>query len=149
MELDPKEFRGFKNGTSMIEELTEEDGFVGIEFDDNLIDITKLPSKVTVSILFPKHLRTTPKMMWETGALYRHLHLTADYYRFEGFLIVQSKLSEALIREKNSSVAMPKVFLEHLPGPWSSESELNERRLSLAGFLVLPFTISAAFLTQV
>ncbi|EDV35859.2 uncharacterized protein Dana_GF12256 [Drosophila ananassae] len=148
MELDPKEFRGFKNGTSMIEELTEEDGFVGIEFDDNLIDITKLPSKVTVSILFPKHLRTTPKMMWETGALYRHLHLTADYYRFEGFLIVQSKLSEALIREKNSSVAMPKVFLEHLPGPWSSESELNERRLSLAGFLVLPFTISAAFLTQ-
>lgn len=149
MELNPKEYKGFDNGATMIEALREENGFVGIEFHDEFRSITQLPSKVTVSIIFPKHLRNKPKMIWETEAMYKHLHLTGDYYRFEGFLIVQSKLSEGLIREKNKTALLPRIALEHFPGPWISESELNERRLSLAGFLVLPFSISAAFLTQV
>ncbi|KAH8319725.1 hypothetical protein KR074_004775 [Drosophila pseudoananassae] len=148
VDLDTKQTKGFNNGATMIKALQNEEGFVGIEFEDQFRDITELPNKVIVSILFPTHLRNKPKMIWETGALYRHLHLTGDYYRVEGFLIVQSKLSEALIRAKNNTAKLPMVVLEHLPLPWISEVELNERRLSLAGFLVLPFTISAAYLTQ-
>lgn len=122
-------------------------GYVGIEFDDSFSDINELPINVTVGLRFPLHLRKNPKMVWDNTSILKHSKMDVDYYQVEGFLVVQVKLSEALIRAKNEAVVLPEVILQHYPDVADVDSLDN--RVALGGVLFLPVTISAAYLAQV
>ncbi|KMY95234.1 phospholipid-transporting ATPase ABCA1 [Drosophila simulans] len=121
-------------------------GYVGIEFDDSLSDINELPVNVTVGLRFPLHLRKNPKMVWDNTSILKHSKMDIDYYQVEGFLVVQAKLSEALIRAKNEVVDLPEVILQHYPDV--AEVDNLDNRVALCGVLFLPVTISAAYLAQ-
>jgi len=106
-------------------------------------------AKVTVALRFPLHLITNPKLTWDDRAICKHSDMDTDYYLEEGFLAVQAKLSEALIRAKNESAILPEVMVNPYPDPKHLEGTFMDNRLSLTGVLLLPFTISAAYLAQV
>ncbi|KAH8280531.1 hypothetical protein KR018_009342 [Drosophila ironensis] len=139
--------KGFHNANSMATALTAENAFVGIEFEPSFKDIAALPEQVTVALRFPTHLRSMPKQVWKTDEMYSDIFSTADCYLNEGFLYVQSMLSRALIRAKGSKKAVPEVFIKEYPEA-KENLEYSRIRLGLSGFVVLPFTLSAAYLAQ-
>ncbi|XP_043645622.1 phospholipid-transporting ATPase ABCA1 [Drosophila teissieri] len=138
----------FSSAAELNSALTEKDtyGCVGIEFDDSLSDIKVLPNNVTVGLRFPLHLRKNPKMVWDNSTVFKHSKMDVDYYQVEGFLVVQAKLSEALIRAKNEAALLPEVVVQHYPD--ILEVDGLDNRVALGGVVFLPFTISAAYLAQ-
>jgi len=111
-------------------------GYVGIEFEDTFSGIKVLPDKVTVALRFPLHLITNPKLTWDDRAICKHSDMDTDYYLEEGFLAVQAKLSEALIRAKNESAILPEVM-----AIFRSFSSLQAATLIRPSFL-FPFPVS-------
>ncbi|XP_070068559.1 phospholipid-transporting ATPase ABCA3 isoform X1 [Drosophila takahashii] len=140
----------FPSGVQLNGALTGMDkyGCVGIEFDDTFSHISVIPRKVSVAIRLPLHLRENPKLTWDDESIYKHSDLDIDYYEEEGFLSIQAELSKALIRAKNESAILPEVILQHYPDPRQVEGTFMDSRTSLTGVLLLPFTISAAYIAQ-
>ncbi|EDV55285.1 retinal-specific ATP-binding cassette transporter [Drosophila erecta] len=140
--------QAFTSASELSIALTELDtyGCVGIEFDDGFSDIKVLPNNVTVRLRFPLHLRNDPKMIWDNSSVFKHSNMDVDYYRVEGFLVVQAKLSKALIRAKNEAALIPEVILQHYPDVEKADGLDNT--VALGGVLFLPVTISAAYLAQ-
>lgn len=147
--VQAKGSKGFASAKELEIALIEDSAFVGIEFADSFRHIDSLPDKVEAALRFPMHLRTNLKLRWDGRVLYKRMYLGTDYYKTEGFLIVQTKLSEALIRAKNTTAILPEVTMKHFPEPNRMENTFTESRVALAGFLFLPFTVSSAYLAQV
>uniref|UniRef100_A0A6P4EQ13 ATP-binding cassette sub-family A member 1 n=1 Tax=Drosophila rhopaloa TaxID=1041015 RepID=A0A6P4EQ13_DRORH len=149
-ELKAKKSKAFYSADELDIAITNKNkyGYVGIEFDDSFREIRSLPDKVSVALRFPLHMRSNPKLIWDNKAVFKHSNLEKDYYQKEGFLNVQSALSEALIRAKNESALLPEVTLQHYPIPKHLEGRFSDNRVTLAGILFVPFTISAAYLAQ-
>ncbi|KAH8254781.1 hypothetical protein KR032_012090 [Drosophila birchii] len=146
-EVKAKYTKGFISADKLESALVAEPAFVGIEFDDSFEEITSLPDKVSVALRYPKNLRTIPKLRWDEYQDYKSMYLDTDYYLIESFLIVQAKLSEALIRARKENVILPEVKLKYFPENVHMEETLT--RVALAGFVFLPFAISSAYLAQV
>lgn len=112
--------------------LTQKDAFVGVQFEDHLRNIREIPEKIKVALRFPQHLRSQEDAVWP-NRLYRKINdevaWKSDVYEDEGFLIVQMKLSEALIRMKNASTQIPSVYLQPFP----------DRAHNLYSYLINPF----------
>ncbi|XP_017073074.2 phospholipid-transporting ATPase ABCA3 [Drosophila eugracilis] len=149
-DLKVKGTTAFKNALELDRALknVDEYGYVGIQFDDSYSDIIVLPDNVSVALRFPFHLRSNPKLFWDSRMIYKNLKLDTDFYKVEGFLAVQAKLSEALIRSKNDGAILPGVVLQQYPEPKYLEDTFTDNRVSLSGVFFLPFTISAAYLAQ-
>lgn len=124
--------KGYMYASDLEHALTEKDGFVGIQFEDHLRNIIRIPAKVKVALRFPQHLRSQEDEVWP-NRLYRKMNdeveWKADPYEDEGYLIVQMKVSEALIRYKNFSAQIPSVYLQPFP----------DRPHSLYSYLINPF----------
>ncbi|XP_020805682.1 ATP-binding cassette sub-family A member 1 [Drosophila serrata] len=148
-EVRTKHTKGFASAAMLERALIAEPAFVGIEFEDSFNRITSMPDKVSVALRYPMHLRAIPKMRWDKRMYYKSMYLGTDYYLVESFLMVQVKLSEALIRAKRENVVLPEVKLKYFPQPDRMEGTFTESRVALTGFLFLPFAISSAYLAQV
>ncbi|KAH8284770.1 hypothetical protein KR054_000874, partial [Drosophila jambulina] len=148
-EVGAKYTKGFISADSLEHALIKEPAFVGIEFHDSFHHITSMPDKVSVALRYPMHLRTIPKLRWDGRMYYKSMYLGTDYYLVESFLIVQVKLSEAMIRAKKRNAVLPEVKLKYFPESRRMEGTFTESRVALSGFLFLPFAISSAYLAQV
>ncbi|EDV98304.1 GH23037 [Drosophila grimshawi] len=106
----------FLYATDLEVALLNKDGFVGIEFEDKLRSIIELPSEVNVALRFPLHLRSQVKRIWP-HRLYDAINeqKARSIYDTEGFLIVQARLSEVLMRTKNESANIPQVLMQPFP----------------------------------
>ncbi|EDS44170.1 ATP-binding cassette sub-family A member 3 [Culex quinquefasciatus] len=123
-------YRGYPNAVSLESTLMNSSILAGVEFEDDLTFIDKLPDKLNVAIRFPSKLRTSMENSlpnWETRLLQfpftpelREISLDAggypEYY-YEGFLSVQSAISKAIIEEFNANVYLPKVYVNRFPYP--------------------------------
>ncbi|XP_034102222.2 phospholipid-transporting ATPase ABCA1 isoform X1 [Drosophila albomicans] len=108
--------KSYLYASEMDKALTVEDAYVGIEFEDHLRDIMELPSKVKVAIRYPLHLRTNQRGRWPHRLFKRIMeNPDKDAYHTEGFLWIQLKLSEAIIRSVNKSVLMPQIHIQPFP----------------------------------
>ncbi|KAL1375767.1 hypothetical protein pipiens_017298 [Culex pipiens pipiens] len=123
-------YRGYPNAVSLESTLMNSSILAGVEFEDDLTFIDKLPEKLNVAIRFPSKLRTSMENSlpnWETRLLQypftpelREISLDAggypEYY-YEGFLSVQSAISKAIIEEFNANVYLPNVYVNRFPYP--------------------------------
>ncbi|XP_017035646.1 phospholipid-transporting ATPase ABCA3 [Drosophila kikkawai] len=148
-EVKAMETKGFTSADKLESALIEQSAFVGIEFEDSFHQITSMPDKVSVAVRYPSQLRATPKLRWDGRIYYKNMYLGTDYYLAESFLMVQVKLSEALIRAKRENAVLPEVQLKYFPEAKRMEGTFKESRVALCGFLFLPFAISSAYLAQV
>ncbi|KAH8258255.1 hypothetical protein KR038_008757 [Drosophila bunnanda] len=148
-EVGAKYTKGFASAAMLENALVDKPAFVGIEFEDSFNRITSMPAKVSVALRYPMQLRTIPKMRWEDRMYFKNMYLGTDYYLVESFLMVQAKLSEALIRAKRENAVLPEVKLKYFPERSHLEGAFMESQVSLSGFLFLPFAISSAYLAQI
>ncbi|XP_030566359.1 ATP-binding cassette sub-family A member 3 isoform X2 [Drosophila novamexicana] len=114
--LGTKNVQAFLDASELEAALIKQNGFVGIEFDDYFSTIMEIPSTVKVAIRFPWHLRTRIGWKWPKRQ-YRPLieRMSKSLYDLEGFLIIQSKLSDALIKNRNRSAHVPQVHMQPFP----------------------------------
>lgn len=98
--------------------LEDKDGFVGIEFEDSLINMIELPLKFNIALRFPRHFRSNKTILrsWQPN-LFLKTYETADStpYDYEGYLVVQAKLYEALLQKKNYSLLVPQISVRAFP----------------------------------
>ncbi|TDG49387.1 hypothetical protein AWZ03_004255 [Drosophila navojoa] len=98
--------------------LQDKDGFVGIEFEDNLINIVELPLKFDIALRFPKHFRSnkTSIKSWQPNLFLKtYDSVKSSPYDYEGYLVVQAKLYEALLQRKNYSILVPQIGVRAFP----------------------------------
>ncbi|XP_017837986.1 ATP-binding cassette sub-family A member 17 isoform X2 [Drosophila busckii] len=118
IELHTDKVETYASSSAFENALTTKDAFVGIEFSEDLTNVTKLPHKLTIILRFPDFLRSRSGKMWKTGIFYKifveKLETKPTYYAEEGFLIIQAKLSRLLIR-KNTDDLNPEDPDERMP----------------------------------
>lgn len=114
--LDAEKIKSYPFASDLDFALRDEDGFLGIEFEDYLKSIERLPSKLKVALRFPHHLRSMKNEIWPNKLIkQRNDYSKRDPYVEEGFLIIQIKLTEALLRAGNRSIEIPTVNLQPFP----------------------------------
>ncbi|XP_064536013.1 ATP-binding cassette sub-family A member 2 isoform X2 [Drosophila montana] len=136
--LGTKDVQGFLDASELEAALKRQNGFVGIEFEDHFSTIMEIPSKVKIALRFPWHLRSKIGRKWPKR-VYRPLveRMSKSLYDLEGFLIMQAKLSEALIKERNGSAHVPQVHMQPFP---DREQKNFEYLLDSYSTLVMTFT---------
>ncbi|XP_032585865.2 phospholipid-transporting ATPase ABCA1 isoform X2 [Drosophila mojavensis] len=98
--------------------LHDKDGFVGIEFEDNLINIVDLPLEFNIALRFPLHFRSKKTLIrsWQPNLFFKtYESAESSPYDYEGYLVVQAKLYEALLQRKNYSLLVPQISVRAFP----------------------------------
>ncbi|XP_058053877.1 phospholipid-transporting ATPase ABCA3-like [Anopheles bellator] len=131
---------GFSTAEAMHKTLVTHNYLAGVEFGDELRNITSLPEQLTVALRFPSEMRTTTLpgaqfwANWRTFLIFpqfqvygaRNINASdggypANYYA-EGFASVQNAISRAVLEVRQgssgaSNVTLPKVQLKRFPYP--------------------------------
>lgn len=114
--LDAENIKSYPFASDLDLALRDQDAFVGIEFEDYLRNIERIPSKLKVALRFPHHLRSMKNEIWPDKLIkQRNDYSKRDPYVEEGFLVIQIKLTEALLRAGNRSIEIPTVHLQPYP----------------------------------
>lgn len=139
------------------------DPFAGIEFDDDLKDITVLPDNLTYALRFPAELRGLSKQEaafagfsfnWATNFKLSNEFSTGPRnrkdndggmppgYLNQGFIAVQNAIERSIIAVSSSLLAddIPEIFIQRYPYPAYQEDIL----LKILEFF-LPFLILISF----
>lgn len=151
--METKDPIAFLNASDMERALVQEDAFVGIQFEDRLRNMNQMPNKIKVALRFPKHLRSQKGQVWPKR-LYRKMdddiNWKEDPYVNEGFLAIQIKLCEALLRMRNQTAPIPQVFLQQYPdNPHYLYSNLISPYRHLITVFPFLFVISSLFISEV
>lgn len=151
--LESKDPVAFQHASDLERALIKEDAFVGIQFEDRLRNIKLLPNKIKVALRFPNHLRSQKDDVWP-NRLYRKMmddfEWKPDPYIDEGYLAIQIKLCDALIRMRNQSVSIPPVYLQQFPDKqhYLYTNLISPFRQLITVFPFL-FVISSLFISEV
>ncbi|XP_053674249.1 phospholipid-transporting ATPase ABCA3-like [Anopheles nili] len=128
--------QGYNDSGIMYKELVTHNYLAGLEFDDELKNITNLPDRINVAVRFPSEMRTTrlPGAQfwanWRTFLIFPQFQVygarnvndsdggfPANYYS-EGFLSVQNALSRAVLQMRTGrNDSLPHVELKRFPYP--------------------------------
>ncbi|XP_055596271.1 phospholipid-transporting ATPase ABCA3-like [Uranotaenia lowii] len=127
--------RSYNDSKSMYNVLVTNNYLAGIEFGDNLENITSIPDDISFALRYPSEMRTTmlPGAQfwanWRTFLVFppfqtygaRAVNYTdggypANYYG-EGFASVQNAVTRALLSIKNVNLTLPTVSLKRFPYP--------------------------------
>ncbi|EAT39837.1 AAEL008388-PA [Aedes aegypti] len=127
--------KGFNDTKSMYNVLITNNYLAGVEFGDDLKNITELPDNLTIALRYPSEMRTTMLpgaefwANWRTFLVFppfqtygaRAVNYTdggypANYYA-EGFASVQSAITRSLLAVKNDTSQLPTVSLQRFPYP--------------------------------
>ncbi|XP_001662813.2 ATP-binding cassette sub-family A member 3 [Aedes aegypti] len=121
----------------------------GVEFGDSLSNVISLPEKLSYAIRFPAELRFGFGLLsdWETRLLmvpftprlrdpYSNDGGTPSYYA-ENFLSVQTAVSKAIIRERNSASKMHPVFIQRFPYPPYYDDPILQAMEQLLSLVIL------------
>lgn len=114
---------GYANAFQLQALLVQQNYFVGIEFDDDLANITELPEKIEFALRFPGETRTNSWLFanWRTYLLVvpfspgaRNPNLTdggTPNYYYEGFVTFQAALSSAIVTARNPQFQSKQMVL--------------------------------------
>ncbi|XP_065093714.1 phospholipid-transporting ATPase ABCA3-like [Ochlerotatus camptorhynchus] len=132
--------------------LVQQNYFVGVEFDDNLANITTLPERIHFSLRFPAETRQWRWLFgnWRTNLLVvpfspgiRNKDFSdgggPSYYN-EGFIGMQTALSAAIVAVHDPEINTKEVRLRRIPYP-----PFHEDKLLPAMEQLLPLIILIAF----
>ncbi|XP_062556230.1 phospholipid-transporting ATPase ABCA3-like [Armigeres subalbatus] len=127
--------KAFNDTKSMYNVLITNNYLAGVEFGDDLEDISELPEKLSIALRYPSEMRTTILpgaefwANWRTFLVFppfqtygaRAVNYTdggypANYYG-EGFASVQNAITRAILSVKNNSLQLPTVSLQRFPYP--------------------------------
>uniref|UniRef100_A0A182QNS7 ABC transporter domain-containing protein n=1 Tax=Anopheles farauti TaxID=69004 RepID=A0A182QNS7_9DIPT len=131
--------QGYNDSESMYKDLVTHNYLAGLEFDEELKNISHLPDRLNVALRFPSEMRTTTLpgaqfwANWRTFLIFpqfqvygaRNINASdggypANYYA-EGFASVQNALSRAVLETRrtarSSNDSLPHVELKRFPYP--------------------------------
>ncbi|KAL9700793.1 hypothetical protein quinque_004234 [Culex quinquefasciatus] len=120
---------GYANAFQLQALLVQKNYFVGIEFNDDLANITELPEKIEFALRFPGESRTNSWLFanWRTYLLVvpfspgaRNPNLTdggTPNYYYEGFVTFQAALSSAIVTARNPQFQSKQMALRRIPYP--------------------------------
>uniref|UniRef100_A0A182SA26 ABC transporter domain-containing protein n=1 Tax=Anopheles maculatus TaxID=74869 RepID=A0A182SA26_9DIPT len=128
--------QGYNDSESMYKDLVTHNYLAGLEFGDELENITSLPDRVSVAVRFPSEMRTTTLpgaqfwANWRTFLIFpqfqvygaRNINVSdggypANYYA-EGFASVQNAISRAVLELRaGRNDSLPHVELRRFPYP--------------------------------
>uniref|UniRef100_A0A182MGR1 ABC transporter domain-containing protein n=1 Tax=Anopheles culicifacies TaxID=139723 RepID=A0A182MGR1_9DIPT len=128
--------QGYNDSESMYKDLVTHNYLAGLEFGENLTNITSLPDRVDVAVRFPSEMRTTTLpgaqfwANWRTFLIFpqfqvygaRNINASdggypANYYA-EGFASIQNAISRAVLEMRSGrNNSLPHVHLRRFPYP--------------------------------
>ncbi|XP_049868932.1 phospholipid-transporting ATPase ABCA3-like [Pectinophora gossypiella] len=155
--------KGYANAKELEHALTQPDAMkttlVGIQFDDDLLNITELPDHITVTLRFPAVMRQPMlehpiRASWRTNLLFPLFPRPGPRapqdkyggkmpgYTPELFLAIQHALSREIIKSKTGT-SEPKILLQRMPQLPYREDDLLialERFISMIIMLAFAYT---------
>ncbi|XP_055535486.1 phospholipid-transporting ATPase ABCA3-like [Wyeomyia smithii] len=140
---------GYPDSRSLESLLIQQNYLVGVEFDDDLANITSLPEQINFGLRFPGETRIGRWLFsnWHTNLLVvpfssgaRNPNMSDGgnpNYMYEGFTPIQTAISSAFLAAKNPQFVRHNVFLRRIPYPPYYEDQLLPAMEALLPLIIL------------